>query len=70
MPIVNTMDAEIGQLEQKLESLIAHAHAMRAANEALRRDLDAAQQKNRDLATRMHAASARLDELMARIPAE
>lgn len=62
------MDAEIGQLEQKLATLIAHTRAMRVANESLRRDLSAVQQKNRDLATRMHEASARLDELMTRIP--
>ncbi|MEP7061072.1 MAG: hypothetical protein ABI881_01660 [Betaproteobacteria bacterium] len=64
------MDADIGQLEQKLATLIAHTRAMRAANESLRRDLAAVQDKNRDLATRMHEASARLDELMARMPAE
>ena len=64
------MDAEIGQLEQKLATLIAHTRAMRAANESLRRDLAAVKDKNRELATRMHEASARLDELMARIPAD
>jgi regulator of replication initiation timing len=62
------MDAEIGQLEQKLATLIAHTRAMRVANEGLRRDLSAAQEKNRDLATRMREASGRLDELMTRIP--
>ncbi len=64
------MDAEIGQLEQKLATLIAHTRAMRAANESLRRDLAAAQQKNRDLATRMGEASMRLDTLMARLGVE
>jgi chromosome segregation ATPase len=64
------MDAEIGQLEQKLATLIAHTRAMRAANESLRRDLAAVQEKNRDLLTRMHEASTRLDTLVARIPGE
>ena len=54
------MDSEIGQLEQKLATLIAHTRAMREANQSLRRDL----------ATRMHDASARLDELLARMPVE
>jgi chromosome segregation ATPase len=64
------MDSEIGQLEQKLATLIAHTRAMREANQSLRRDLVAVQEKNRDLATRMHDASARLDELLARMPVE
>jgi len=64
------MDADIEQLEQKLATLIAHTRAMRAANESLRRDLAATQDKNRDLLTRMHEASARLDALATRIPAE
>lgn len=62
------MDAEIGQLEQKVATLIAHAREVGAANETLRRDLAAVQQRNRELLTRMHEAGARLDTLMARIP--
>jgi hypothetical protein len=62
------MDAEIGQLEQKVATLIAHAREMGAANESLRRDLAAVRERNRDLLTRMHEAGARLDTLLARIP--
>lgn len=66
----SSMEADIGQLEQKLATLIAHTRAMRAANESLRHDLAVAQDKNRDLAARMREASARLDELLARVPAQ
>jgi len=64
------MDADLAALEQKLTTLIAHTRALRAANESLRRDLAAAVETNRALATRMQAATARLDALLARIPAE
>jgi chromosome segregation ATPase len=62
------MDADLSQLEQKLATLIAHTRAMRAANESLRRDLAVVQEQNRDLKSRMHEASLRLDTLMARVP--
>lgn len=55
-------------LEQKISSLIAHTHALRAANEELRRELAAAQDKNRELEERMNAAGARLDSVLARMP--
>ena len=64
------MDADLAALEQKLATLIAHTRALRAANESLRHDLAAAVETNRALATRMQAATARLDALMARIPTE
>ncbi|MEO8977750.1 MAG: hypothetical protein ABI552_18580 [Casimicrobiaceae bacterium] len=64
------MEMDIEQLEQKLAMLIAHTRAMRAANESLRHDLVSAQETNRDLASRMREAGARLDALATRIPAE
>jgi chromosome segregation ATPase len=64
------MDTDLAVLEQKLASLIAHARALRAANEALRRELGAAQEQNRVLAQRMQAATTRLDALLARLPTE
>jgi cell division protein ZapB len=64
------MDTDLTVLEQKLASLIAHARALRAANEALRRDLGTAQEQNRVLAQRMQAATTRLDALLARLPTE
>jgi len=65
-----TMDLELEALEQKLATLIAHTRALRAANEALRREVSLAQERNRDLSTRVQQATARLDALLARIPGE
>ena len=64
------MDLELEALEQKLATLIAHTRALRAANEALRREVSMAQDRNRELSTRVQQATARLDALLARIPGE
>jgi chromosome segregation ATPase len=64
------MDPDLAQLEQKLATLIAHTRALRAANEALRRDLATAQERNREMTIRAQQAGARLDALIARMPAE
>jgi chromosome segregation ATPase len=64
------MDNELAALEHRLATLLAHARALRAANEALRSELAQAHQRNRDLAHRVQQATARLDALLARIPAE
>ena len=64
------MDNDLALLEQKLATLIAHTRALRAANESLRRDLAAAQDRNREMTIRAQQASARLDALIARMPAE
>jgi regulator of replication initiation timing len=62
------MDQEIAALEQKLLSLVAHTRALRAANESLRRELAAAQERQRQLTARMEHATARVDALLARLP--
>jgi uncharacterized protein (TIGR02449 family) len=64
------MNEDIGALEQKLGALIAHTRALRAANESLRRDLAACQERNRQLVLRMEQASERVDALLGRIPAD
>ena len=64
------MDPELALLEQRLATLLAHTRALRAANESLRSELAQAQQRNRELALRVQQATARLDALLARIPAE
>ena len=64
------MDNDLSALEQRLATLLAHTRALRSANEALRNELAEAQQRNRELAQRVAQASARLDALLARIPAE
>jgi uncharacterized protein (TIGR02449 family) len=61
---------EIAGLERRLGALLAHTRALRVANEALRRDLAACQERNRHLVLRMEQAAARVDALIARIPAD
>jgi hypothetical protein len=51
------MDAELAALEERLELLLAHVREMRAANELLRRELLASQERNRDLSARVAQAS-------------
>ncbi len=65
---IHRMDADLSALEQKVAMLIAHAGALRAANERLSSDLTAAQEQNRALARRMQQASTRLDALLDLLP--
>ena len=65
-----TMESDLALLEQKLATLIAHTRALRAANEALRRDLAAAIERNREMNIKVQQAGARLDALIARMPNE
>ena len=62
------IEHELALLEGKLETLVAHAHELRAVNETLRRDLAAAQDRNRALNERVTAAAQRLDALLAHLP--
>jgi cell division protein ZapB len=62
------MDADLSALEQKLALLIAHADELRAANDALRRELAVVQEQNRVLSQRMQQATTRLDALLDRLP--
>jgi chromosome segregation ATPase len=62
------IERDLSLLEGKVATLVAHAGELRAANEALRRDLAAAQDRNRALNERVAAAAQRLDALLARLP--
>ena len=62
------IDRDLSLLEGKLATLVAHTRALRAANESLRHDLEAACDNNRALAERVAAASQRIDALLARLP--
>jgi chromosome segregation ATPase len=62
------IDTELAALEQRLGALIAYAKGLRAANEALRRGLTAAESRNRALSERVAEAKRRLDALVARLP--
>ena len=62
------MDSELVGLEQKLATLLADYHRLRAENESLKRELVRAQEQHRALAARMAAATARLDALLQQLP--
>ncbi len=62
------IERDLSLLEGKVATLVAHAGELRAANETLRRDLAAAQDRNRALNERAAAAAQRLDALLARLP--
>lgn len=62
------MDADLAALEERIETLIAYARELRSANQLLRNELLASQERNRDLAARVAQATERLDGLIARMP--
>lgn len=64
------MDAELAALEDRVETLIAYTRELQDANDILRRELLALQERNRDLNGRVHQATARLDALIAKVPHE
>ena len=63
-----TLESDIAALEQRLAALLAYARGLRAANEALRRGLTAAETRNQALSERVAEAKRRLDALVARLP--
>lgn len=64
------MDDELASLETRVDALIAFARELQDANEILRRELLALQERNRDLNGRVAQATARLDALIAKVPQE
>ena len=62
------MDSELVGLEQKVATLLADYHRLRAENESLKRELARAQERQRALAGRMAAATERLDSLLQQLP--
>jgi chromosome segregation ATPase len=64
----DTVDSDLAALEQRLAALLAYAKGLRAANEALRRGLTAAETRNQALSERVAEAKRRLDALVARLP--
>jgi cell division septum initiation protein DivIVA len=62
------MELELAGLEQKLATLLADYHRLRAENDAMRRDLGRAQERNRALNARIAAATTRLDAVLQRLP--
>jgi hypothetical protein len=64
------VEADLVALEERIATLIAYAQELRAANELLRTELLASQDRNRELTARVAEATERLDALIARMPAE
>jgi hypothetical protein len=64
------METELAALESRVEALIAFARELQDANDILRRELLALQERNRDLNGRVTQATARLDALIAKVPHE
>ncbi len=62
------LEQDLSALEQRQASLIAHTRALRAANESLRRELAAANARNRSSVERVAEATRRLDALLAQLP--
>jgi chromosome segregation ATPase len=62
------MDAELAALEERIVALIAFTRELQDANDILRRELLALQERNRDLNGRVAQATARLDALIAKVP--
>ena len=62
------MDAELAGLEQRVDTLITYTRELQDANEILRRELLALQERNRDLTARVTQATIRLDALIAKVP--
>jgi hypothetical protein len=64
------MEDELAALETRVDALIAFTRELQDANDILRRELLALQERNRDLNGRVTQATTRLDALIARVPHE
>jgi chromosome segregation ATPase len=64
------MEDELAALEARVDALIAFTRELQDANDILRRELLALQERNRDLNGRVTQATTRLDALIARVPHE
>jgi cell division protein ZapB len=62
------MIAELDTLEAKIRSISERCHGLRTENLALRQQLLAAQQDNKQLAIRLETARVRLQGLIDKLP--
>jgi len=61
------MEAELAALEERVRTLIVYARELQEANDILRRELLALQERNRELNARVAQATTRLDALIAKV---
>ena len=61
------MDVELAGLEERVGTLITYTRELQEANDILRRELLALQERNRDLNARVVQATTRLDALIAKV---
>ena len=61
------MEAELAALEERVGTLIVYARELQEANDILRRELLALQERNRELNARVAQATSRLDALIAKV---
>jgi len=64
------MEAELSALEQKLGELATLCQRLRTDNKQLRQDLAHAINDNKQLSEKVSSAKARLESLLAKIPAD
>ncbi len=64
------MHAELDTLEAKVRQVAELCHSLRRENVALRQQLVAAQQENKQATARLDAAKARLQALLEKLPEE
>jgi cell division protein ZapB len=69
-PIVAPMHAELETLEAKIRQVAELCHSLRRENIALRQQVLATQQDNKQLTTRLDAAKTRLQALLETLPEE
>jgi regulator of replication initiation timing len=62
------MDSELSGLEHKVAALLAEYNRLRAENETLKRELGRSLEQNRALASRIAAATSRIDSLLQQLP--
>ncbi|MHB1188672.1 hypothetical protein [Thiobacillus sp.] len=67
-PYSRAMHAELDTLEAKIRQVAELCHTLRQDNIALRQQLLAAQQDNKQLTTRLDAAKTRLQALLDTLP--
>ena len=67
-PYSPAMQAELDTLESKIRQVAELCHSLRQDNIALRQQLLATQQDNKQLTTRLNAAKTRLQTLLDTLP--